>query len=453
MERAAYGDDSPIAACATVLAPSALAVLRVSGAGSLGLLTPLFSRPAALAAAASGQAVHGWLLDGEGRKIDEAVVLVWRAPAGYTGEEAADLMTHGSPCAVQAAMEALLSSGFRAALPGEFSLRAFAAGKLDLTRAEAVTELVQSRTDDARADAVRRLSGGLAELASRARERVADALAAAHVQLDYAEDDGVPDMALPRESLGESLEELEALLATWRSGRLLSQGARVAIGGRTNAGKSSLFNILLREDRALVSEIHGTTRDYLEAWLDVEGIPVLLQDTAGLREGVDALEAAGMERSRRLLAEAELVLWLVDSERGALPEDMAEIQALGQRCLPLWSRCDRAASAAPAGFLSLSCLSGEGLGELQAALARRLRGERPREAAGELRVAGERQRDCLARAAAALGQALDGDASGAPLDAVAAELRSCLDALGELTGETTDAEILESIFSRFCVGK
>lgn len=457
MDRASYSDASPIFALATPFSESALAVMRVSGEGSLQALEKAFSCRGGLSGAESGQAIHGWMHPPgrPGERLDEIVLLAWRAPRGYTGEDAADLVCHGSLPVIEALSAALRAAGFRQALPGEFSLRAFLNGKLDLTRAEAVSELISAKTEEARSGAVERLSGGIADRVEAARASLLEALARVHVQLDYALEEDVPDMGLPRELLESAIAGIDALRESYAAGRLYRDGARIVLAGRTNSGKSSLFNLFLKEERAIVSETHGTTRDYLEAWIDVGGVPVALYDTAGFRSDAEGVELAGIERSTRLVERADIVIYLVDSESGLHADDEAFLSSrpAASRTIPVWSRCDRASGAAPEGFSRVSAKSGEGFPELcRRALDSLLSGGRISEGSGP-RVASERQKRLLDRARESLSRCLSDDAAGQPLDAVESDLRDALDALGEITGLVSSPDILEEIFSRFCVGK
>jgi tRNA modification GTPase len=456
MDRPSYSDKLPICALATPFSESALAIVRVSGPASIELLGKVFSRPDELARAPSGIAVHGWThRPGKpDERLDEAVVLAWRAPKGYTGEDGADIIGHGSLPGLSALLSALGEAGFRQALPGEFSLRAFLNGKLDLTRAEAVAELIAAKTEDARSDAVTRLSGTLAERLGAIRSTLLEALARVHVQLDYALEDDVPDSGLPSEPLAAALAGIDSLRASFAAGRLYREGARVVLAGRTNSGKSSLFNLFLKEERAIVSEVHGTTRDYLEAWIDLGGVPVQLYDTAGFRSDAEGVEREGIERSVKLLSDADIVIYMADSETGLCEEDRAFLRARASpRLIPLWSRCDRARGPAPDGFLCVSAKSGEGFSDLcRRALDILFSGGRGSESSGP-RVASERQKRLLDRAALSLSRCLADSAAGQPLDAVEPDLRDALDALGEITGQVSSPDLLEEIFSRFCVGK
>jgi tRNA modification GTPase len=460
VEKASYLDTVPIFALATPLSQSALALIRVSGPASIELLARLFSRPDALIAATSGQAQHGFLhvLGAEGEKLDEVVILPWKRPHGFTGEDGAEIMAHGSLAVLEVIQSELRRAGFRNALPGEFSFRAFMNGKIDLTRAEATSELISAKADKGRRDALTRLSGALERRIRGAREFLLGLMAEVNVQLDYAEDDDVPSRPLPLERLASLLSEVKLLSESFESGRIRSEGATVVLAGKTNAGKSSLFNLLLREDRAIVSETHGTTRDYLEAWVKIDGVPVALYDTAGLRDTADSVERVGIQRSRELLASADIILYLVDAAgAGSSDEDAERIQEdsrLAAKTLWLWSRADLAQRPAPEGFLSVSAETGAGLTNLLTAIAHKLRaGDTGGEANGDLRIASVRQRECLDRAADALGAVVTNASLGLSIDLIAPDLREAYEALGALIGDEADPDILGTIFSKFCVGK
>ena len=445
----------PIAALATAPVPAALAVIRTSGPGTPELAAKAFSRPEALLKAESHRAVHGFVRDPEtGRDADEVLALVFRAPGGNTGQDAVDFICHGGPAAWEGVLAVLEKAGFEKALPGEFTFRAFAAGKMDLAAAEAVDELIRARTREAREEALDRLSGGLGREVADIRDAVLSALAELEARLDYGED----ELADRPENLLATVEAAGAraiaLAASHTVGRILTEGARVALAGATNAGKSRLFNLFLKEERSIVSESHGTTRDYIEADLDLDGIPVALFDTAGLRDAPDPVEAEGVRRSRLLTEGVDLVVYLVDGTRGAASGDLDALDSL-PGALRVWNKVDRPeALPAPEGWIPLSAATGEGFPALAAELGARLRGTELR--GTELavpRLASRRQADCARRAAWALASALDALAAGVHLDAAAVDLREAADALAELTGESVPESVLETIFSRFCVGK
>jgi tRNA modification GTPase len=366
--------------------------------------------------------------------------------------------------------------GFRESLPGEFSFRAFMNGKLDLTRSESVMELVRARTDTGRERAVGRLSGRLYGTIAALNRRLVEVLAEAELHLDYDEEEleaagGAAEWLPGRERVTEVLGELEALAGSWDRERLYQEGALAVIAGRPNAGKSSLFNALVGEDRAIVTEIPGTTRDWIEALISVQGIPLRLADTAGLREGEtgglpapDRAEQLGIERSRELLGRADLVLYVIDGGRGPDAADLAFLRARagGERPpIPLWSKADlgpgpghwEGPCPAP---LRVSAVTGEGLAELCRAIGGALtRGHgagtgMPEPPAG---LGSGRQKELVDRARAALGEALAMADRREALELTAPFLREAVNALGEITGEVSTTDILETIFSTFCVGK
>ncbi|MDR3139007.1 MAG: tRNA uridine-5-carboxymethylaminomethyl(34) synthesis GTPase MnmE [Treponema sp.] len=499
MASRSYGDALPIAAYATPLAESALAVIRTSGEKALELTASVFSRPKILLQAPGNTLVHGWILlppagpPAEGgkekagrRKIDEVIISVYRGPRSFTGEDGADISCHGGIAAARGVMEALKAAGFQDALPGEFTFRAFMNGKLDLTRAESVMELVAAKTGRGRDHAVGRLAGSLEREIREIQALLVGTLAGTELFLDYSEEDLPPagtdsgginaDEAagkLPERAAAEfARERLRALTATYDRERLYREGALAVLAGRPNAGKSSLFNLLLREERSIVTDIPGTTRDWIEAWISLEGIPIRLADTAGLHASPDPVERIGMERSRELLEAADLILYILDGTAGITEEDRAFFREFGglkgekapKPVLALWNKADEAPLRERPGFpvLETSAKTGQGIPELTTAIGAALEkaagaGEKDRGLPGEGKnpagIGTKRQRDLIDRAAAAVEEALLLADRREPLDLIAPLLREGVNALGEITGEVSTAEILETMFSRFCVGK
>lgn len=459
----------PIAALATARGEAALALVRASGPGTIELAASCFSRPEALLAARGRSLVHGYLRDpATGEAVDEVLVSVFRAPASPTGEDQVEISLHGSPAVARRALELLGAAGFAPALPGEFSFRAFVNGKTDLVRAEAVNDLVRARSEGGRAEALALLSGSLSRRLSEARAELLRLMAAIELRLDYGEDEVAEDFD-PAELEGLRAE-LDGLSKSYAIGRIYRDGLRAALAGPVNAGKSSLFNLFLREERSIVSPEPGTTRDYIEAGIEVSGVQVRLFDTAGLREAADSVEAEGVSRSRRLLSEADIVLFLADARAavggasgGAYglpgPDEAPEGAILVLNKIDL---LPEPRPAPPPGWIAVSAKTGEGFPGLVAALEARVAslvggegGEGPagqRRRKAESHIASERQKALLDRAASSLGLAL-GDAGSGALDALALDLREAAEALGEITGEIATPELLEAIFSRFCVGK
>jgi tRNA modification GTPase len=492
MDNPGYGDESPILAAATPLGESALAVIRTSGKGAVDLAASVFSRPRILREAPGNSVVYGWIIDPHregGAKIDEVLVSVYRGPRSFTGEEGADITCHGGIGTVRAVLSTLRNAGFRDALPGEFTFRAFMNGKLDLTRAESVMELVSAKTDRSREHAVTRLSGALEGEIRGIKTLLVRVLAGTEIYLDYSEDEftgadpGDRDEAagrLPDRVLAEeALARLRILAASYGMEKLYRDGALVVIAGRPNAGKSSLFNRLLKEDRAIVTDIPGTTRDWIEAWVSLAGIPIRLTDTAGLHAAEDPVEKIGVARSRELLGEADLILHLIDGTRDFTGEDRAFYRdsALsppgsgeGKPVVPvlaLWNKADAVplpgflpellAAEGAAQTLGISAKTGEGIPALIAAIAAALEarfggaaGETTRTSPG---LGSARQKTLIDRAIENLAEALALADRAGPLDLIAPLLREGVNALGEITGEVSTADILEAMFSRFCVGK
>jgi tRNA modification GTPase len=466
MQRTYFDTNRPIAALATVPGESALAVIRSAGPGAVELASSLFSRPSALVAARHMSLVRGEIVDpANGEAVDEVLAAVFRAPGGPIGQDGVEFYCHGSPAVVRRALSLLERAGFAPALRGEFSLRAFLAGKTDLVKAEAVQELVRARSEGERAEAFRRLGGGLSESLASSREAVVDALAEVEARLDYAEEDDSPAGGLDAASLRGVRDLIARIAASHAAGRLYERGARAVVAGRPNAGKSSLFNLLVREERSIVAPDPGTTRDWIEAGIELGGLPVRLMDTAGLREADGGVEVEGVARSRRLVEEAEAVVYVVDGSEGLSPADVAFLESR-PGSLRVWNKVDmRGCEPAPPGFLRLSASTGEGLPALADALRELIVpgfgleesgtsgadiGKGPR---GAATVASERQKLLLDRAVADLDACLGGLEDGTPLDAVALDLRDAADALGEITGAIASEEVLEAIFSRFCLGK
>ncbi len=452
MKPLTYHKDDPVVALATPWGESAVAVIRTSGTGSLKLLSGCFSRPQALLGAESHRLVHGTLFDPETRQeVDEVICAVFQADRGYTGEEAVEIYCHGSLPGIQLILDLLRTCGFRDAEPGEFTLRAFLKGRLDLTQAEAVREIVSSRSRAAHSMALHRLGGGISNRINGVKHILKQVLGTLEIQMDYPEDEVALDTLIDRDGILEAGTKLRSLSATYSTGRLYQEGARLAIAGRTNAGKSSLFNLFVREDRSIVSDIHGTTRDFVHEQITIRGLPVTLYDTAGLRIGStdDSVEMEGIRRSGKVTGEADLVLYLVDSSEGLSPGETDK--DIPEKTLFIWSKADLPGRDMPEGYISLSTVTGEGFHDLEEAIHERLLGIGSGSADAVIDSA--RQRDLLLQAAVSLDNLLEGLDAGMPADALGVDLRDALDALGELTGEITTEEVLNDMFSRFCVGK
>ena len=445
--------DDTIAAIATANGPGAVGIVRVSGPGALTIGARLF-RPAGGAAVgdlAGHTAAFGRIVtpDDPARVLDEALLLVFRAPRSYTGQDAVEFQTHGGAAVLRAVLDACLEAGARAAGPGEFTLRAYLEGRLDLAQAESVLGIVHATTERARRSAAHGLTAALSGKIGELQSHVTRAYGSLQAALDYPEE-GVPEAELDV-PLQRALDGIDALLATARAGRIAERGARLALVGRPNAGKSSLLNALLGYERSIVSEAPGTTRDYLEAPLEIGGVPVTAIDTAGIRRTDDAVEATGVERARDLAASADVTLLLLDRARPRDDDDAAMLAALDpERSLVVATKIDLPAAWDPSELerpvLAVAAPDGTGLDALRTALEDVLVGD----AAGhEFWITNERHAQALRDAREAVVRARE-----APADLAAMDLEQALRALAAITGRDEIAEeTLEHIFASFCVGK
>lgn len=443
-----YNTDDVIYALATAWNKSALAVVRVSGAGCVAMLAPSFKCKDGLNSVNSNCVVFGHLRDSQNKPIDDCMVSVFKDGHGFTGEESLEISCHGGLETIKAILTHLQSIGMREAKRGEFTLRAFLHNKVDLTRAEAVNELINSRGNTGRALALSRLNGALYKKIVEIKNTVTDIMSTVEVQLDYAEDEISEDLDFPVNKLHEAVRMINTIGSTYNTGRLYSQGAKIVLAGSSNAGKSSLFNLFLKEERAIVSDIKGTTRDFIEASCNIEGIPVRLFDTAGFRESSDILEEEGIRRSHSLLEDADLIVYLVDATEPEIDENIVR----DERCISVVNKVD-ASSYKHEGFLKLSVVNGEGFAELCSAISEKLKSDIEINGESDLVIENERQKKDLDRAAKALNDAEEHVKMELPLDIVTLDIQEALEALGEITGEVTTDDILDRIFENFCVGK
>ena len=446
-----------IAAIATGVSPTAIGIIRVSGEGCFALCDRVF-RPGA-GAPFSGQTprkmVFGEMLDAEGRVLDRGLAVRFPGPHSYTGEDSAEFHCHGSPVVLRELLSALFTCGARQAKAGEFTQRAFLNGRLDLTQAEAVIDLIDAETAAAARNAAAQLDGGLRRLLEPIQEALLDVTSRFYAVVDYPDED-IEDAA-PEEiasALSTAERQLTALLDTCQRGKVLKSGVRTAIIGRPNAGKSSLLNALAGYDRAIVTDIPGTTRDTVEESVLCGSVLLRLIDTAGIRETDDAVERMGVERSRRALESADLVFTVVDGSAPLTPADEALLREAAKRphSITVLTRRDLCPPCqAVDGAVSLSTVTGEGLDTLEAAVAALFPAGDPKEA-GSL-LTDQRQEDAVRRARDAIRRGRAALEGGLTPDAVLTDAEDALDALGELTGRTAKEEIVSRIFSRFCVGK
>ena len=453
-----------IAAIATAVAPGegSVAIVRISGAGAEAIGQQLFVAPGSQSWE-SHRVLYGHVVDpASQQRVDEALLLLMRAPRSFTRETVVELHCHGGLVAVQRVLELVLAAGARRALPGEFTQRAFLNGRLDLTRAEAISEMVCSRSRRAAQLAMAGMDGGLQQQISGLRERLLDQLAELEARVDFEEDLPPLDGQAVVAEFTAVLGALEHLVVQARQGELLREGLRVAIVGRPNVGKSSLLNLLSQRQRAIVTDLPGTTRDLLESQLVLEGVPLTLLDTAGIRPTDDRVEQLGIDRSLEALASADVVLLLFDLTAGWTAADQAlrDLVPEGAALVVAGNKLDQWVEPQPTDPANdpatdpaqgrFSALTGEGRDALVALLLERC-GAGPLEG---LQVAlNARQRDLAAAAAASLQRSLEAADQQLPWDFWTIDLRSAVHSLGEITGEEVSEAVLDRVFSRFCIGK
>lgn len=445
-----------IASVATAVAAGqgGIAVIRLSGPAAEATGRSVVRCPGNQTWA-SHRILYGHVIDRTGQKrIDEVLLLLMRAPRSFTGEDVVEIHCHGGVIAVQQVLERVLEEpGVRRALPGEFSQRAVLNGRLDLTRAEAISELVAARSRRAADLAMAGLDGGVQTRISALRERLLDQLTELEARVDFEEDLPPLDGKALLAALQAVRQELLALVADGERGEALRSGLRVALVGRPNVGKSSLLNRLSRRERAIVTDLPGTTRDLLESEIVLEGVPITLLDTAGIRSTKDAVEQLGIARSEEALASADVVLLVVDGHAGWTADDAALMDRIpaGVPRLVVANKSDLPAglSATPAD-VRLSALDGSGEEALVQALLQRCGAA---DADGVLLALNQRQRDLAGLAAEALARSQEVAAQQLPWDFWTIDLREAIRALGEITGEELTEAVLDRVFSRFCIGK
>jgi tRNA modification GTPase len=466
--------DDTIAAISTPLGTGGIAVVRLSGERAIAVAGSVFSaesgRP--LDDQPSHTVAYGITHHpGEGEAIDRCLATVFKAPASYTAEDTVEISCHGGPLVAQAVLEACLAAGARAAEPGEFTKRAFLNGKLDLAQAEAVAALIEARTQRARSLASAQLEGRLSQKIAGIRARLIELSSALEAEIDFPDDVDPADRSSIVAALSEEATEIEGLAESADAGISMRHGAKCVIAGRPNVGKSTLMNALLGRDRVIVSPAPGTTRDVVEDWVDISGVPVRLTDTAGLREVPGEaqpgdVERMGIERARAELAAADLVVFVLDSSEPAAPEDQEIARLTGAKPtvlvlnkidLPERLGAGAARGLVPSGSVvtvRTSLVTGEGIAELEEALGGALLGGSGLDADGaQVQIIEARHKDALLRGLQSVHSALDSLSASGPSDLISDDLRAALDALGEITGETATDEIIDGIFERFCVGK
>jgi tRNA modification GTPase len=454
-----------IAAIATPLGEGGIGIVRVSGPGALEIAKSIFrAKNKSWTTAGSHRIFYGHVVDREGQVVDEVLLSYMQAPHTYTREDVVEINCHGGIVPLRRVLELVLGCGARLAEAGEFSKRAFLNGRLDLAQAESVIDIIRARTETGLKLAVSQLRGDLSRKIFSLQDKLLGLLAQLEAVVDFPEE-GLEESAAAEilASSQELLKEVEQLIKGAETGKIYREGISTVIIGRPNVGKSSLLNALLREDRAIVTEIPGTTRDIIEEIINIKGIPLKIIDTAGLRETDDEVEKIGVAKTRDNINRADLVLMVLDAARGLADEDRSIIESIsGRKSIILLNKVDvevinidesevlRLAPDCP--LLWISAEQGTGLAELEDTIVDMVLGGQAT-SSDTLLVASVRHKQALEKAASHLLEVINGINERLPLDMVSIDLRSAWEQLGEITGTTSTEELLDRIFADFCIGK
>lgn len=460
------GIDDVIAAISTPVGAGGIGIVRMSGTGSISIADKVFQgkQGKKLADKKSHTISYGKVINPKtGEVIDEVLALLMKAPNTYTKEDVVEFDCHGGTLVVQTILEVLLQQGARLAEPGEFTKRSFLNGRMDLTQAEAVIDLIHSKTDLGRQSAIKQLEGRLAKKVREIRQEVLDMIASIEAAIDYPEHDVEEETRADMKQKSQKvLQKLEQLLSSADKGKIIKEGLETVIVGKPNVGKSSLLNYFLQEERAIVTDIPGTTRDTVEEYVNIEGIPIKLVDTAGIRQTSDLVEKMGVEKSREYASRADLVLMVIDASRPIEEEDKEILEIVkGKNAIVLLNKIDLQPKiqkedlmefVPQENILPLSVKEETGFDVLTKRLREMFLGEEG--SLGEQELLGNtRHKNALFYAKEAIERALQTIDSGMPEDFISMDLQEVNQYLGEITGDSVDEEIIDRIFTKFCLGK
>lgn len=458
-----YDTTDTIAAIATPLGESGIGVIRISGSKAYDVGDAIFQSKSSLPLAQrrDRSIQYGLIVDDDGKAVDEVILLIMKGPRSYTAEDVLEIQCHGGRQSLSEILGLVLRHGARLANPGEFTQRAFVNGRIDLAQAEAVMDVIQAKSAQGLTSAVSQLEGRLSRVVGDMRLHLTDFITRLEVTVDYPEEDleeiEVPDIA---GAIREMERRLDDMLAESKSGRMMRDGVMAAIAGTPNAGKSSLLNRFLETERAIVTDVPGTTRDVIEEWISIQGVPICLVDTAGIRSTDDTVEQIGVRRAKEYMDRADIILVVVDQSRPLQEEDRQILEtAKGRQALivlnkedlqPAFKTEELQSYGLP--ILSISASTGVGMGALKDAMLS-LALKQGLTAAQSALLANTRHIELVRQSREALQRALDTIEAGMPVDCAIVDIREAWELLGSITGDTVHDDIIEEIFSRFCLGK
>ena len=456
--------EDTITAIATPLGKGAIGIVKISGSKSLEILKKLFRTKSGKKKESfeDRRMTYGLIVDRNGNPIDEVLVVYMKKPKTFTGEDVVEIHSHGGIVVVKKILQEVMACGARLAEPGEFTMRAFLNGKIDLLQAEAINDIVNAVSESSLRVAFNQLEGGLSKKIKEIRDEIVELKALLETAVDFPEEDvEIMEEGEVKERLEKTIKKISQLLATFNTGKILKEGIKVVIAGRPNVGKSSLLNAMLQEDRAIVTEIPGTTRDVIEETAVISGVPIRLIDTAGLRKSKDKVEEIGIERTKKSIKEADVVLFVVDGHEGFTDEDERVLKLVeGKPVLLVINKKDKGLkffckdAKRFADCVEVSAKTGEGLEELAEKIAKIVMFKPIEEVSLEPVLTNERQKKLLEEAKESLENALASIESGfSSPEIVCLDVDKALESLGKMVGEVTTEDILGIIFSKFCIGK